>query len=181
MVPRKLYFTQDGRSISSRNKWLSGEAIQTFKKSIMKSTAPLDKAIIEFLTVYRRTPLPSGKSPSELLNGRQMRTWIDTLKDSETKLQREENHQFPHKYQFIKLNEKCYVINHCVTKEKPDKRLKGTITQILGSRHIKVHLDDFNKIVTRHIDQTRPLHEEKHDNDHQIYLKYSKKCGHDSI
>ncbi|KII72029.1 Retrovirus-related Pol polyprotein from transposon opus [Thelohanellus kitauei] len=87
-----------------------------------------------FLTIF--SPLPSGKSPSELLNGRQTRTWIDTLKDSETKLQREENQQFPHKYRFIKLNEKCYVINYCVTKEKPAKWLKGTITQILGSRHI---------------------------------------------
>ncbi|KII65394.1 hypothetical protein RF11_03496 [Thelohanellus kitauei] len=61
-------------------------------------------------------------------------------------------------------------------------RDKGKARQmILGSRYVKVHLDDFNKIVTRHIDQTRPLHEEKHDDDHQIYLKYSTKCGHDSI
>ena len=32
-----------------------------------------------FLMQYRRTPLPTGLSPSELLNGRQIRTQIDVI------------------------------------------------------------------------------------------------------
>ncbi|KII71285.1 hypothetical protein RF11_08781 [Thelohanellus kitauei] len=60
-------------------------------------------------------------------------------------------------------------------RDQPLREKRKARQMILGSRHIKVHLDDFNKIVIRHIDQARPLHEEKHDNDHQIYLKKAHK------
>ena len=53
--------------------------IQTFKNSMNKSKLPPNQALQEFLIQYRRTPLESGLSPSELLNGRQIRGRIDTL------------------------------------------------------------------------------------------------------
>ena len=53
--------------------------VQTFKKAMRKSAESPRAALQQFLMQYRRTPLESGYSPSELLNGRQLRCKIDTL------------------------------------------------------------------------------------------------------
>jgi len=52
---------------------------QTFKQALKKSAKAPKDALQDFLRNYRRTPLSTGYSPSELLNGRQIRTKIDTL------------------------------------------------------------------------------------------------------
>ena len=56
--------------------------VQTFKQSLRKSSLPPKAALQEFLLQYRRTPLDSGYSPSELLNGRQIRSKLDALSPS---------------------------------------------------------------------------------------------------
>ena len=43
------------------------------------AATPIKVSLQRFLMQYRRTPLLCGYSPSELLNGRQMRTAIDVL------------------------------------------------------------------------------------------------------
>jgi transposase InsO family protein len=48
--------------------------VQSFKKALQKSSLTPRKALLEFLMQYRHTPLESGSSPNELLNGRQIRT-----------------------------------------------------------------------------------------------------------
>jgi len=53
--------------------------VQTFKQALKKSDKAPKDALQDFLRNYRRTPLSTGYSPSELLNGRQIRTKIDTL------------------------------------------------------------------------------------------------------
>ena len=53
--------------------------VQTFKQALSKSSLPPPAALQVFLMQYRRTPLAEGYSPSELLNGRQIRTRIDAL------------------------------------------------------------------------------------------------------
>ena len=53
--------------------------VQTFKKSLRKSTFSLRKAVGEFLIQYGRTSLLSGYSPSEPLNGRQIRTMLNAM------------------------------------------------------------------------------------------------------
>ena len=53
--------------------------VQSFKHSLKKSKLPPRPALQEFLMQYRRTPLNTGFSPSQLLNGRQLRTKIDAL------------------------------------------------------------------------------------------------------
>ena len=53
--------------------------VQTFKQALNKSSLPPRAAVLEFLMQYRRTPLASGYSPSEILNGRQIRCKIDIL------------------------------------------------------------------------------------------------------
>ena len=54
--------------------------VQTFKSSLTKSATPTKVSLQRFLMQYRRTPLLCGYSPSELLNGRQIRTAIDIHK-----------------------------------------------------------------------------------------------------
>ena len=53
--------------------------MQSFKQSLKKSKLPPRPALQEFLMQYRRTPLNTGFSPSQLLNGRQLRNEIDAL------------------------------------------------------------------------------------------------------
>ena len=53
--------------------------IQSFKQALRKSSLPPKEALQEFLMQYRRIPFASGLSPSEFLNGRRIRTKIDTL------------------------------------------------------------------------------------------------------
>ena len=53
--------------------------VQIFKKSLRMPKLPLREALQEFLIQYRRTPHLSGYSPSELLNGRQIRTTLDAM------------------------------------------------------------------------------------------------------
>ena len=65
--------------------------IQTLKNSMNKSKLPPNQALQEFLIQYRRTPLESGLSPSELLNGRQIRGRIDTLYPSRGQCQMQVN------------------------------------------------------------------------------------------
>ena len=53
--------------------------IRTFKEALRKSSKPPKQALQEFLLMCRRTSTHCSYSPSELLNGRQIRTKIDTL------------------------------------------------------------------------------------------------------
>ena len=70
--------------------------VQSFKNALKKSSHPPKEALQDFLIQYRRTPLPSGYSPSELLHGRQIRALIDVLTPSpaqslQTQLNRQPN------------------------------------------------------------------------------------------
>ena len=53
--------------------------MQSFKQSLNKSKLQLRPALQEFLIHYRRTPLNTGFSPSQLLNGRQLRIKMGAL------------------------------------------------------------------------------------------------------
>ena len=58
--------------------------VQTFKQTLIKSSLPPRAAVLEFLMQYRRSPLASGYSPSENLNGRQIRCKMDVILTSPT-------------------------------------------------------------------------------------------------
>jgi len=53
--------------------------VQIFKQALKKSDKAPKDALQDFPQNYRRSPLSTGYSPSELLNRRQIRTKIDTL------------------------------------------------------------------------------------------------------
>ena len=53
--------------------------VQTFKQALRKSAQLPKKVLLDFLRQYRCTPTDSRFSPSQLLNGRQIRTKLDAI------------------------------------------------------------------------------------------------------
>ena len=53
--------------------------VQSFKQSLRKSSLTPTAAVQEFRRQYCHTPLDAGYSPSELVNGRQIQSDLDTL------------------------------------------------------------------------------------------------------
>ena len=104
--------------------------IQTFKKSLRKSKLTPREALQDFLIQYQRTPLLSGYSPSELLNGRQIRTRLDVMMPSPAhvaqgiQVRRAMKSQskgqkvisrFPHQ---CKVGGPCYALYHAPQRDK---------------------------------------------------------------
>jgi len=143
--------------------------VQTFKGSLKKSKQPPKEALQEFLMQYRRTPLASGYSPSELLNNRQIRTRIDTLLPSPahvaqgqqareaTKSQTKELQSTVNSVsQLYKVGTPCYAL-YCGPRRTNDPRwVPATIVKIHGTRSVNVRVHPRGPIWRRHIEQLRP-------------------------
>ena len=145
--------------------------VQTFKQALNKSTLPPKAALQEFLMQYRRTPLAEGYSPSEILNGRQIRSKIDILlpspahiaqgkqAKSATKSQLSERHQHVEKVtQTFKIGSPCYALYCGPRREKEPRWVPAVVTKVFGTRSFNVRV--FPKGVTwrRHLEQLRPRH-----------------------
>lgn len=143
--------------------------VQTFKQSMRKSSLPPKAALQEFLLQYRRTPFDTGYSPSELLNGRQLRCKLDTLAPSPvhaaqgkqareaTKSQMQENtcvvSKLAHTYQ---VGAACYAL-YCGPKRTNDPRwIPAVVTKVYGTRSVSVRVFPRGPVWRRHIDQLRP-------------------------
>ncbi len=124
--------------------------VQSFKKSLTKSSLHPTDALQEFLIQYRRTPLPGGSSPSELLNGRQIRAKIDIILPNLTKNVR--GHPPPK----FDVRSPCYVLSF--RRGRKDKWLKGEIVSVIGHRLFNVKVLPEGPIWRRHTDQLRPRH-----------------------
>ena len=152
--------------------------VQTFKQALSKSTLSPKAALQEFLMQYQRTPLAEGYSPSEILNGRQIRSKIDILlpspahiaqgkqAKSATKSQLSERHQQVEKVtQTFKIGSPCYALYCGPRREKEPRWVPAVVTKVFGSRSFNVHV--FPKGVTwrRHLEQLRPRHGNQEDDD----------------
>ncbi|KII62828.1 hypothetical protein RF11_09005 [Thelohanellus kitauei] len=143
--------------------------VQTFKQAMKKSNLSIDLALYEFLLQYRRTPGATGLSPSELLNGRQIRAKIDTFIPHE-KEEMKDKLPIPKVYQFVKSDAPCYARNFKVHDERSPKWLPATIIKILGYRHALVRLEKDHRVFKRHFEQLRPRYIKKPDVDFPLYL-----------
>ena len=137
--------------------------LQSFKKSLKKSLLPPKAALQEFLMQYRRTPLPSGLSPSELLNGRQTRRKIDVPKPSvsHTMLHKESkkvngSEQTLNSFKF-RVGDPCYAKVFISKSEKSPKWVPAVITKVLGTRSCNVKVCPSGATWRRHIEQLHPL------------------------
>jgi hypothetical protein len=149
--------------------------IQTFKNGLKKSSLPPKKALQEFLIHYRRTPFATGYSPSELLNGRQIRTLIDTLapspahqsqalqqKQMRNKNERQLRPTQPGKY---RVGSPCYAL-YCGPKRDKDPRwVPAIVTKVRGSRSVHVRVILHGPTWRRHIEQLKPRYPNDEDDE----------------
>ena len=149
--------------------------VQSFKNSMRKSSESPKRALQEFLIMYRRTPNSSGFSPSQLLNGRQLRSKIDTLVPSSShilkekqseEIERERKRKGLNKvnYQYS-VDKPCYARLYRPVHEKEARWVPATILKVLGKRHFKVKVHPTGPVWTRHLRQLRPRFGAEEDSD----------------
>nr|CAB3263167.1 uncharacterized protein LOC104265771 [Phallusia mammillata] len=132
--------------------------VQTFKKALKKSSKPPKEALQEFLLQYRRIPNASGFSPSELLNGRQIRAKIDTLLPSPAHLMQRKQVQATRKPVNItsfNIGDPCYALYLGPRRTEDARWVPATIIKRCGSRTFHVKVLPRGPIWRRHIDQLR--------------------------
>ena len=144
--------------------------VQTFKQALKKSSLPPRAALQEFLMQYRRTPLTIGYSPSELLNGRQIRTKIDTLLPSPVHEAQEQQARQVTKSQTVtkveyvyQVGSPCYALYCGPRRNKEPRWVAATVTKVYGSRNVNVRVYPKGPIWRRHVDQLRPRYGVEHD------------------
>jgi hypothetical protein len=137
--------------------------VGTFKQSLRKSKLPARKALQEFLMQYRRMPTSSGFSPSELLNGRQIRTKIDTLLPSPTHLAQQKqckdaakSAQTSKKTTVYRVGDAVYTLYFGPRQDKDPRWVPATITKTRGSCTYEVKVHPNGPIWRRHWEQLRP-------------------------
>ena len=149
--------------------------VQTFKQALRKSEHPPKKALQEFLQQYRRTPLPAGYSPSELLNGRQIRTRIDLLlpspalelqqrqcrKPQPTAKQRTGTAKYP-------VGTPVWTLYHGPRRDKDARWVPATVVRVLGERCVNVKVFPNGPVWRRHTEQLHPRQSSEDDTDIDI-------------
>ena len=140
--------------------------VQTFKQALCKSSLPPRAALQEFLMQYRRTPLADTYSPSELLNGRQIRTKIDVLLPSPAHLAQGKQARAATKSQEQELPDRvtpiysvsspCYALYCGPRREKDPRWVPAVFTKRFGTRSVNVRVVPRGGTWRRHIEQLRP-------------------------
>ena len=139
--------------------------VQTFEKSMTKSASTPKTALQQFLMQYRRTPLPWGYSPSELLNGRQIRTPIDVLIPSPAhQAQGRQCKQAVKAAQRLagrpdqqyKVGMPCYALYCGPRRDKDPRWVPAVVTKVRGTRCVTVRVYPKGPIWRRHVEQLRP-------------------------
>ena len=152
--------------------------VQTFKQSMRKSTKPPATALQEFLMMYRRTPNASGFSPSELLNGRKIRTAIDILcPDPAVVMQRQQSERLQQEIQRHRkiqvhqvhypytVGTPCFVLTYGHKKDREPRWVLAVIVRINGPRSYQVQVVPNGPIWKRHIEQLSPRYGVDQDDD----------------
>lgn len=149
--------------------------VQSFKNSLRKSSLAPKSALQEFLMTYRRTPLPSGLSPSEILNGRQIRAQIDILVPSPAHIAQGKQcasavnagiqsarSKVLHPY---RVGKPVYAAYYGRKLDKDPRWVPATVSKRLGTRHLLVKVLPRGPIWKRHIEQLRPRYGADQDTD----------------
>ena len=152
--------------------------IQSFKQALRKSSLPPKEALQEFLMQYRRIPFASGLSPSELLNGRRIRTKIDTLVPSIPHLLQGRQSKQASKYSNAKdsevvskvehyytLGDPCYALYFGPRRDRDPRWVPAIVTKVHGTRSVNVRVIPRGPTWRRHLDQLRPRYGSDQDDD----------------
>ena len=123
--------------------------VQTLKSSLTKSATPTKVSLKRFLMQYRRTPLLCGYSPSELLNGRQIRTAIDVLIPSPAHQAQEcQSKQAAKARQRLagrsgpqyRVGNLCYALYCGPRRDKDPRWVPAVVTKVRGARSVSVRV-----------------------------------------
>ena len=152
--------------------------IQSFKQALRKSSLPPKEALQEFLMQYRRIPFASGLSPSELLNGRRIRTKIDTLVPSiphllqgrqsrqASKHSNAEDSEVVSKVEhYYTLGDPCYALYFGPRRDRDPRWVPAIVTKVHGTRSVNVRVIPRGPTWRRHLDQLRPRYGSDQDDD----------------
>ena len=152
--------------------------IQSFKQALRKSSLPPKEALQEFLMQYRRIPFASGLSPSELLNGRRIRTKIDTLVPSIPHLLQGRQSKQASKHSNTKdsevvskvehhysLGDPCYALYFGPRRDRDPRWVPAIVTKVHGTRSVNVRVIPRGPTWRRHLDQLRPRYGSDQDDD----------------
>ena len=152
--------------------------IQSFKQALRKSSLPPKEALQEFLMQYRRIPFASGLSPSELLNGRRIRTKIDTLVPSiphllqgrqskqASKHSNAEDSEVVSKVEHhYSLGDPCYALYFGPRRDRDPRWVPAIVTKVHGTRSVNVRVIPRGPTWRRHLGQLRPRYGSDQDDD----------------
>ena len=152
--------------------------IQSFKQALRKSSLPPKEALQEFLMKYIRIPFASGLSPSELLNGRRIRTKIDTLVPSiphllqgrqsrqASKHSNAEDSEVVSKVEHhYSLGDPCYALYFGPRRDRDPRWVPAIVTKVHGTRSVNVRVIPRGPTWRRHLDQLRPRYGSDQDDD----------------
>jgi len=140
--------------------------VQTFKQTLKKSAKAPKDALQDFLRNYRRTSLLTGYSPSELLNGRQIRTNIDTLFPSPahttqgkqakeaTKSQKSERQlRVTQVAVTYKVGDPCYALYFGPRRDRDLRWVPAIVVKRFGTQSVDARVVPRGPVRRRHIDQ----------------------------
>ena len=135
--------------------------VQTFKQSLKKSSSTPHAAFQLFLMQYYRMPLPFAYSPTELLNGWQIPTKIDTLLLLPVHKAQEYHASEATKSQTLSKVKPAYSVGgpccalHCGPRhDKVPRWIPATVVKLFGSKSIHVRVHPRGQIWRRHLEQT---------------------------
>ncbi|XP_058456730.1 uncharacterized protein K02A2.6-like [Malaya genurostris] len=137
--------------------------VQTFKdkiKALKCSRSDVQKELQQMLMAYRRTPHPAtGKSPSLIVFGRQIKSRIDLMIPSEQTLSNF-SREGDKPVRSFSVNDRIAARDYTSLSEK---WRFGVVVEKVGKLHYMVQLDD-GRMWKRHIDQLRqgPILQERH-------------------
>ena len=133
------------------------------KQSIQKSAQLPKKALLDFLHQYRCSPTDSGFSPSQLLNGRQIRTKLDAILPSPAHVMQGKqttaifsNDDLHHLIHNFKAGDPCYALYFGPKQTKDLRWVSAVVVKQTGTRPIPVRTVPQGSIWRRQIDQLRP-------------------------
>ena len=146
--------------------------IQSFKQALRKSSLTPNAALLEFLMHYRRTPLETGYSPSQLLNGRQIRCKIDTIIPSPAHYAQGRQsrstqllHDRVNKIHSYKVGDPCYALYCGPRRSNQPRWVPALVTKVYGARSVNVRVWPRGPTWRRHVEQLQPRYGSEEDLD----------------
>jgi len=140
--------------------------VQTFKQALKKSDKAPKDALQDFLRNYPRPPLSTGYSPSELLNGREIRTKIDTLlpspahtaqgkQDKEATKSQQSERQLPITQVAVtyKVGDPGYALYFGPRRDRDPRWVPAIVVKRFGTRSVNMRVVPRGPVCRRHIDQ----------------------------